>query len=87
MSRRGYLTGAEAIDVARLVGLTVEYTGCRGRTGLDGVHPEAAEAALRAGHWRPEAVALDLTRLSWVERFRVAWSQIGVHYYLKQRGI
>jgi hypothetical protein len=82
--RRGYLTGEEAIDVARMVGLEVEYIGCRGKAGIDGVHPDAAESALRAGHWRPESIAIDLTRLTWIDRFRVAWCRISGHYYLKQ---
>lgn len=87
MSRRGYLVGLEAIDVARMVGLDVEYLSCRGHAGVDGVHPTAAESAIRAGHWRTESVALDLTRLSWMDRFRVAWSRIGGHYYQKQARI
>jgi hypothetical protein len=80
---RGYITGHEAVDVARMVGLTVEYVGVRGKMGADGVHPDAAMAALRIGAWRPENVALDVTRLDWWQRFRVAWCRIGATFYLK----
>jgi hypothetical protein len=71
---RGYLTGAEAVDVARLTRLPLTSARHRPWEAPD-IAPDAVTAAAD--------VYLDLTRLDWFDRMRVAFARIGGHYFLK----
>lgn len=78
-----YLTGFSACDAARLTGLPIY---CRPRlrdTYDEPVHPDAAEAAIRRGLWHGGDVVMDVTnRMSWADRWRLAWAMIGAYYYV-----
>jgi hypothetical protein len=72
----GYLTGGEALDVARLTGLKLTTVHHRSWEPAD-IDPNA----VGAGH----SCFLDLTRLSWWDRMRVAWVRIGGHMFAGYR--
>jgi hypothetical protein len=79
-----YLTGFVACDVAKLTGLPIY---CRPRVALktypeDAVHPVAAEEAIQRGAWRHDDVLMDLSRMEWWDRWKVAWALIGGHAYI-----
>lgn len=81
---RAYLTGFIACDVGRLTGLPIY---CRPHLMLktyptDAVDPGAAEAAIRRGAWRADDVMMDLTRMEYWDKMRVAWTLIGGYRYL-----
>jgi hypothetical protein len=69
----GYLSGLVAVDVSRLTGLPLAQIGSRLDEGAE-IHPFAVT--------HPERMFLDLTRMAWWDRWRVAWALIGAHYYL-----
>lgn len=76
-----YLTGQTACDVGKLTGLPVT---CRPRVRghEDPVDARAAEDAIRRGVWRNDDVVMDLSRMSWADRWQVAWAMIGAHSYI-----
>lgn len=75
MAIRLWIVGPDAVDIARLTGLPLNHL-------LDrrGTVPSINHAAVRD----PDNMYLDLTRLSWWDRLRVAWARIGAHYYLSE---
>jgi len=75
-----YLTGFVACDVAKLTGLPIY---CRPRAGVpdDEVGPIAAEEAIQRGAWRADDVVMDLTRMGWWDRLKVALAVVGAHAY------
>lgn len=78
LARRAYLTGAEAVDVARLTGLRLSTPRHSLRDEPD-IDPRDVGRA---------TVILDLTRLDWWDRWRVAWARVGAHYwcYINREG-
>lgn len=77
MIRRLYIVGQEALDVARLTGLSVFSLLERRSWRSIPLHPNAVTAELR------DLVYIDLTRLDWADRWRVAWARIGAHQFLR----
>jgi hypothetical protein len=73
--RRGYLTGTEAVDVARLTKLPLSSSLHR-RWEV----PDIAAEAVRA----TDHVYLDLTRLDWWDQWRVLFARVGGYYYLRR---
>lgn len=69
----GFLTGQYALDVATLAGVHVQSLSY----GL-GKSPELFPWALR---YAPDDAYIDLDRLSWWDKWRLAWVRIGGHYY------
>ncbi len=74
MRARGYLTGEEALDVARITRLPLT-TAQHKRWEVPDIAPDAVTSS--------DGVYLDLTRLDWADRMRVAWARIAGHYWLK----
>lgn len=80
-----YLTGHEALDVARMTGLPVYCRPGPRKERETPVHWSAAEAALTRGAWRPDDIVIDLNWLTYDERMRVAWCRIAGYSYLDNR--
>lgn len=82
MSKPGntLLVGLTACDMGRLTGLPIY---CRPRAGVpdDAVDPNAAEEAIRRGAWRADDVVMDVSRMGWWDRLKVALAGIGAHAY------
>lgn len=76
-----YLTGLEAVDVARVTGLPLSLSRWHvWETASLGA--DAAENAIRRGVVEPDEVILDVTRLGWWDRWRVTWTRIGITRWL-----
>lgn len=73
------------MDTSRLTGIGLAMHGRMGH-GLDepgDIDVRAADNAIAHGNATPESFFIDLTRLSWWDRMRVAWARIGGHTYLR----
>lgn len=75
-----YLTGFHACDAAKLTGLPIY---CRPRLNgyNDPVHPVAAEEAIQRGAWRQDDVVMDLSRMNYWDKMKVAWAMVGAYTY------
>ena len=73
--------GVEAIDVARLTGLPLMHARRSRQWEPPDVDVAAAARAVAEGLWDAGDVIMDLTRLEWGERLKVAWARIGAYYY------
>lgn len=74
-TRRGYLTGEEALHVARMTGLPMRSPWHK--------PVEPADVDARAIHDPGHPFYIDLTRLPYWDRMRVAWARIGLHNLTK----
>lgn len=79
-----YLTGHEAIDVSRMTGLPLAYCGTRIWDEPD-IAADAAEDAVARGLWELDEVMLDMTRLSFWDRWRVTWARLGAMRWLQSQ--
>lgn len=74
----GYLRGREAVEVARETGLPLNHARAPINEEAD-IDWQVAFDTVRRGVWRPDDVILDLTRLSWIDKARVALVRIGLY--------
>ena len=75
MSRRGYLTGEEALLVSRVTGIPMRspWHGPLEPADID------ARSVTSPGH----PFYIDLTRLPYWDRMRVTWARIALHNLMK----
>lgn len=74
-TKRLWIVGQESVDIARLTGLPLNHLLDRHKA-KPAIHADAVRD--------PDNMYLDLSRLDWSDRWRVAWARIGAHYYIKE---